>query len=67
MFHDPTVMQQTNDVNAGNYPVKIGLRTLPIGFGIIGGAFIALFLIPITKGRITAIMIFFTALITTGK
>lgn len=52
---------------AGDHPVKIGLLTLPIGFGIIGGAFIALLLIPLTKGRITLIMIFFTALMTAGK
>jgi hypothetical protein len=53
--------------STGNDPVGIGLRSLPIGFGIIGGAFIALLLIPITKGRITAIMIAFTALMTAGK
>lgn len=53
--------------NIGNDPVGIGLRSLPIGFGIIGGAFIALLLIPISKGRITLIMIVFTALMTAGK
>jgi hypothetical protein len=37
---------------------------LPIGFGIIGGAVICLVLIPVTKGRIRALMIFFTALMT---
>lgn len=39
---------------------------MPIGFGIIGGAVICLLLIPITKGRIRALMIFFTALMTAG-
>lgn len=37
---------------------------MPIGFGIIGGAVICLVLIPVTKGRIRALMIFFTALMT---
>ncbi|OAL03750.1 MFS general substrate transporter [Phaeosphaeriaceae sp. SRC1lsM3a] len=50
----------------GDDPVGIGIRSLPIGFGIIGGAVICLLLIPITKGRIRALMIFFTALMTAG-
>ena len=50
----------------GDDPVGVGVRALPIGFGIIGGAVICLVLIPITKGRIRALMIFFTALMTAG-
>lgn len=51
----------------GNDPVGIGLRALPIGFGIIIGAVIALVMIPITKGRTTWIMIFSCLLMTAGK
>jgi hypothetical protein len=50
----------------GDDPVGIGIRSLPVGFGIIGGAVICLILIPITKGRIRLLMIFFTALMTAG-
>jgi hypothetical protein len=48
----------------GDDPVGIGIRSLPIGFGIIGGAVIALVLIPITGGRIKLIMIVATAVMT---
>lgn len=50
----------------GDDPVGIGIRSLPIGFGIIGGAAICLVLIPITRGRIRPLLIFFTALMTAG-
>ncbi|KAF2750085.1 MFS general substrate transporter [Sporormia fimetaria CBS 119925] len=50
----------------GDDPIGIGIRSLPIGFGIIGGAAICLLLIPITKGRVKALMIFFTAMMTAG-
>jgi hypothetical protein len=50
----------------GDDPIGVGLRSLPIGFGIIIGAFICLVLIPITKGRIRLLMIFFTAVMTAG-
>lgn len=50
----------------GNDPIGIGIRGLPIGFGIIGGAVISLVLIGITKGRIRGTMMFFTALMTAG-
>ena len=49
---------------SGNDPVGVGIRALPIGFGIIGGAVICLLLIPLTKGRIQMLMIFFTAAMT---
>lgn len=51
---------------SGNDPVGIGVRSLPIGFGIIGGAAIALILIPIIKGRTTALLIIATAIMTAG-
>lgn len=35
----------------GNDPLQIGIRTLPIGFGIIGGAVLALVLIGATRGK----------------
>ncbi|KAK1050699.1 hypothetical protein LTR74_016980 [Friedmanniomyces endolithicus] len=48
----------------GVNPVAIGIRTLPIGFGIIGGATIALVFIGITRGRTTSLMIFWCTLMT---
>ncbi|KAK4616312.1 Trichothecene efflux pump TRI12 [Fulvia fulva] len=48
----------------GNDPLQIGIRTLPIGFGIIFGAAFALFLIGLTKGRTTILMIFWTLAMT---
>ncbi|CAK4034403.1 MFS general substrate transporter [Lecanosticta acicola] len=48
----------------GNDPVQIGIRTLPIGFGIIFGAVLALVLIGVTKGRTTMLMIFWTCFMT---
>ena len=53
-------------ITTGDDPVGIGIRSLPIGFGIIGGAAICLILIPITRGRARALMVFFTALMTAG-
>lgn len=53
-------------IQTGDDPLGVGLRSLPIGFGIIGGAVICLALIAITKGRIRALMIFFTAMMTAG-
>lgn len=50
----------------GNDRIGIGIRSLPIGFGIIFGAVLALVAIPVTKGRIREIMIFATALMTAG-
>ncbi|KAK6435286.1 hypothetical protein LTR95_008524 [Oleoguttula sp. CCFEE 5521] len=50
----------------GNDPVQIGVRGLPIGFGILTGAVICLILIPITGGRIRLLLIFWTAVMTAG-
>lgn len=44
----------------GNDPIGIGIRTLPIGFGIIFGALLGLVLIGVTKGRTKFLMIFWT-------
>ncbi|KAF2844799.1 MFS general substrate transporter [Plenodomus tracheiphilus IPT5] len=50
----------------GDDYIGVGVRSLPIGFGIILGAVICLLLIPITRGRIRFLMIFFTAMMTAG-
>lgn len=50
----------------GNNYIDIGIRSLPVGFGILGGAVISLVLIPVTKGNVRAIMLFFTAMMTAG-
>jgi len=42
----------------GNDPIGIGIRTLPIGFGIIFGAFFSLVLIGLTKGKTRFLMTF---------
>ena len=51
----------------GNDPVGVGVRGLPIGFCIIGGAVISLILIGVTKGRIRMIMIVFSGIMTAGE
>lgn len=48
----------------GSDPVQVGIRALPIGFGIIVGAFVSLVLIGVTKGRTTILMIFWTVFMT---
>ncbi|OAG12773.1 MFS general substrate transporter [Paraphaeosphaeria sporulosa] len=50
----------------GDDPLGIGIRSLPIGFGIIGGAAICLLLIPVTRGRVRPLLIIFTGLMTAG-
>lgn len=62
----PEAISLLADFFLGDDPVGVGLRSLPIGFGIIGGAVICLVLIPLTKGRVRALMIFFTAVMTAG-
>lgn len=51
---------------SGDDPIGVGVRSLPIGFGIIIGAAICLILIPVTKGRIRLLLLFFTAMMTAG-
>ncbi|KAF7192075.1 Trichothecene efflux pump TRI12 [Pseudocercospora fuligena] len=48
----------------GNDPLGIGIRTLPIGFGIIFGAVFSLVLFGVTKGRTKALMIFWSLFMT---
>ena len=68
MFHTLIfVVHLTDHPCTGNDPVGVGLRGLPIGFCIIGGAVISLVLIGVTKGRIRIIMIVFSAMMTAGK
>ena len=51
----------------GNDPIGVGIRGLPIGFCIIGGAVVSLVLIGLTKGRIRLIMVVFSAMMTAGS
>ena len=62
LFFWPT---QSYNVYGNNY-IQVGIRGLPIGFCIIGGAAISLVLIGVTKGRIRALLIFFSAMMTAG-
>ncbi|KAK0384869.1 hypothetical protein NLU13_7347 [Sarocladium strictum] len=48
----------------GNDPLQIGIRTLPIGFGIIAGSVINLGLIYVLKGRIRWLMVFWCVFMT---
>lgn len=48
----------------GSNPIGIGIRTLPIGFGIIGGAIINLLMIGFTGGRTRMLMLFWTVFMT---
>jgi len=48
----------------GDDPIQDGIRTLPIGFGIIAGAFVTLVAIGMSKGRTTIIMIVSTVIMT---
>ena len=57
---------EVDTIYAGYDPIPIGIRTLPIGFGIIGGAAIALWLIPVIKGRTRILMIINTCIMTAG-
>ncbi|KAF2753320.1 MFS general substrate transporter [Pseudovirgaria hyperparasitica] len=50
----------------GDDPLGVGIRSLPIGFGIIGGAAIGLVLLSVTKGRSTVTMIISCAIMTAG-
>ncbi|KAF2092304.1 MFS multidrug transporter-like protein [Saccharata proteae CBS 121410] len=47
-------------------PVQIGIRSLPIGFGIIGGAVIVSILVSILKGKIRTLIALSCALMTAG-
>ena len=47
-------------------PVQVGLRGVPIGFGILAGAFIGLWLLSSCKGRIRELMFASSCLMTAG-
>jgi hypothetical protein len=57
----------TDEGSKGGDPIGIGIRALPIGFGIIFGAALILILILVVKGRTTPLMIVGCALMTAGK
>lgn len=63
LFFWPT---QSYNVYGSDY-IGVGIRGLPIGFCIIGGACISLVLIGVTKGRIRLLMVFFCAMMTAGN
>ncbi|KAL1620662.1 hypothetical protein SLS54_006018 [Diplodia seriata] len=47
-------------------PIQVGIRSLPIGFGIIGGSVIVALLISLLKGRIKTLITLSCALMTAG-
>lgn len=57
-------MMINTDSSPGDDPVGVGLRSLPIGFGIILGAVICLLLIPVTKGNIRMLLVISSAIMT---
>lgn len=50
----------------GHDPVGVGLRSLPVGYGILAGACITLCLLSYMKGQIKALMIGSSVLMTAG-
>jgi len=50
----------------GHNPVGVGVRAIPIGFSILAGAVVILWLLSVTKGRIRELMIFSTVCMTAG-
>jgi hypothetical protein len=58
------IQRGTINNSSGNDPIGIGIRTLPIGFGIIFGALLGLVLIGVTKGRTKPLLIFWTIAMT---
>lgn len=50
----------------GHDPIGVGLRALPIGFTILGGACIVLVLLSVLRGHIRELMIASTCLMTLG-
>lgn len=50
----------------GHDPVGVGLRSLPVGYGILAGACITLCLLSYMKGQIKALMIGSSILMTAG-
>ncbi|PLN75818.1 putative MFS drug efflux pump [Aspergillus taichungensis] len=50
----------------GHDPVAVGVRSLPIGFGIMGGACIVLWLLSVFRGRNKELLIISSVLMTAG-
>jgi hypothetical protein len=51
----------------GHDPIGVGLRTLPIGFGILIGACVVLWLLSVFRGHNRELMIVSSVLMTAGK
>lgn len=51
----------------GQDPIGVGVRGIPIGFGILAGAFIVLWLLSVFRGHNTELMIGSSVLMTAGK
>lgn len=57
----------TQSVNVyGDDPVQVGIRSLPIALGILGGACIVLFLLTLLKGAIRELLLFCCVIMTVG-
>jgi MFS family permease len=50
----------------GHNPIGVGVRALPIGFSILAGACVILWLLSVTKGKIRELMIFSSICMTAG-
>ncbi|KAA8643439.1 hypothetical protein EYZ11_008407 [Aspergillus tanneri] len=50
----------------GHDAVRFGIRSLPIGFGIMGGACIVLWLLNVLRGNIKELLILSSILMTAG-
>ena len=50
----------------GHDPVAVGVRSLPIGFGILGGACIVLWLLSLLKGHNKELLIVSSVFMTAG-
>lgn len=51
----------------GHDPVDVGIRSLPIGFGILGGACIVLVLLSVSRGHNKELLIISSVLMTAGE
>lgn len=56
-FFSVIMFWPTQAFNVYNHdPIQVGIRSLPIGFGTLIGAFVALWLLSVSKGRIRELM-----------
>ena len=51
----------------GHDPIGVGVRGLPIGFGILVGAFVTLWLLSVFRGRNRELLIVASIMMTAGK